>query len=285
MLERRVRLTLGSPDTGEGIVIEDLRVDFEVKKLMGGAPNTALIKVFNLAPERRALVDREYTKAVLEVGDANSLSVIFIGQLYNALSGKSDGKDIVTQLFCGSGLNAYQNATVHASFEAGTALREIVGVIAGEFEDLGVGVGPLDEIALLEGTSVGRGSVFSGAASDMLDKVLENTGLSWSITDDKLEILRNETQTTSTIFVTPEQGLIDSPKRTQIGYDFTSVLNPAIRAGVTVGVFSEFVQSSEQALHFIKVRSDNGGFVRPISVAHKGTNYKGPATTEVVGIR
>ena len=295
MLKRRhVRVTIGSVATGSGLVINDidqrnepqLRVDFDVKKLQGGAPNLAVVRIYNLSPERRNAIEKEYSKIILEyaedINGPGGISVIYIGQLVNVITAKESGTDIVTTLFCGSGINAYQNATVHLTVEAGSLVREVIGQVVKDVENFGTEIGVIDKS--ITGDVGSRGKTFSGTVRDVMNDVLRNSGYSWSINDDVLEVKSDVTETKERLLITPANGLIGSVKRTTVGFDFTTVLNPALRPGQTVGVFSEFVDSSEASLHFLKVRSDSGGRVRIMSLNHKGSN-RGEAVTSVVGIR
>lgn len=281
---RNLRLTVGSVSTGAGFVVEDLKVDFEITKLMGGAPNTGIVRIYNLSERRRTQLETQYNKVILEFGYNDVLSVLFVGEIYNVITSKQKGVDLVTTLYLGSGLNGYQNATVHKTFEAGTGLRDLVTAVGAELESFGVDLGFVDP-SLSNDTTNKRGTVYSGAARTILDNLLRDSGLKWSIEDDKLEVRKVLAEQNTRLEITPANGLIGSAKRTQAGFDFDCVLNPGLRSGHSVGVFSDFIETSDPSLNFRKVNKRTGGYVQIINLKHTGSNRDGQAISSVVGIR
>lgn len=280
-MKRKLRLTVGNTNTSDGFVVENLKVNFEVQKLPTGAMNTATIQIWNLSNRHRLQLQNEYTKCILEYGNNSFLTVLFIGQIYNSITTKDSGVDTITTLYCGSGLNAFKNATVHKSFPAGTALRDLVGNITDELQGYGITLGLFDKG--LENVSESRGQVVSGAVSNVLDNLLQGTGFTWSLNDDNIEVRKLKTESKTDIYITPANGLIGSAKRTQIGFDFTCILNPQLLPGETVGVYSEFADTAEQALHFRKVKPNSGSLVHILNLIHTGGNFDGTATTSIVG--
>jgi len=269
-MRRIVQLTVGDRGSGDALVIRDLKINFTVDK-QASAPHIALIQVTNLAPASRAAIESQFTSVLLEYGTSNGLlSIVFLGQLYNVVHTKNNSTgDIVTTLYCGSGAKARATGSIQQTFSAATSVGDLVRAVANQFAEYGVG----------------RGTVVSGALSTIMENLLEGTGFAFNIEGDQVTVKAEVTADTSDIIVTPASGLIGSARRTHQGFDFTAVLNPAIHPNETVGVFSAFTEDTRPGLHYSKLRSDQGAYVRVLSLKHTGSNRDGAATTVVVGIR
>jgi len=285
-VRRRVRLTIGDKTTaGVGaLVINDLRVDFEVTKHMGGGINNAVISIYNLAPENRGRIEDIYTTVILEHDNGNGIfSVLYIGEVYNVVHSKAAAVDVITRVFCGSGLNALNNATAHQTIAGGATRREILETLNETLTTFGIDIGTIP--TELDAPYSRRGVSISDNIRTILDDVLRGTGVAWSVENQQLEFQRIETAESTGIIVNPANGLIGSTRRTHAGFDFTSIVRPEIRPGVTVDVFSDFGETSQDGLHYLKVRSDTGARVRVLQVVHRGSNFEGNAITDVVGLR
>jgi len=279
---RHVKLTIGDPTSGNGLVIEDLRIDFDVTKITSKSPDVATISVYNLSPEHRRVIEQRYTNVILEYGTRDELSVIYAGEVFNQTITKQGGVDLVLNLFCGSGSDAHARATANLTVGAGQNMRDVLMQVGADLQNFGVEFGLIDaELAELEGTG-SRPATFSGLVGEQIDKLLRDSGFTWNTENNRLNVIKAVTDTRADVILHPDTGLIGTVRRTQEGFDFDCLLNPAIRPGVTVGVFSRFIETANGVGTMLD--TDNGGYVRPIRVQHKGTNTIGNATTSVVGV-
>lgn len=100
-LKRKVRLTI-LDGSRKILLAEDLRIDFEVKLMIGDALNVATIDIYNLAKGTISeLSSAKQFSVTLEVGSAGSdmLSVLFTGDLIN-IHYTPDLADNRTTLWC-----------------------------------------------------------------------------------------------------------------------------------------------------------------------------------------
>ena len=285
---RLVSVVLGgaSGDDVQAVSISGLRIDFEVIKYDGAAPDIATIRIFNLSPDRRALTRERYRRVILEFGySTDTVAILFIGEVFNVVTSREGGTDIVTTLYCGSGVNVLENGFAQQRFPIGAAIRDMVEAVGKAAEDFGVQFAGISDAINESGEPATRGRVVQGSIDSVLRELLEGTGFRYSINDGVLSIDQPTVDDDSSVVIAPDRGLIGSLRETNAGYDFTCICNPSIRVGQTVGVFSNFRESNRDGLNYTAHRNARGAYVRVMQMTHKGSSYSGGATTDVTGLR
>ena len=191
-----------------------LRVTFSIEKTGARHPNTCELAVYNLSKDNRTAVQQRLVPCIVEAGYAGERSQLFSGDLRFTTS-KREGVDFVTNFTIGDGVKEYTSARFNENFGPGTAVRDIIEKIAGA---LGVGLGNVVEKLREGGFRAGfdeftKGAVFSGQASEELDKLMRAVGLEWSIQNGQLQVLKpKETTKDPAIALNKASGLIGSPE-------------------------------------------------------------------------
>lgn len=211
---RMVRVIVGRPPPDyktllpNAIEIENLRVSFKVSKSLGKEPNTAEVSITNLAGSTRAELQGKGHKLILEAGYEDTISRIFSGDV-RTLDHTKTGADWITKATCGDGERAYQFARISESFAGGTRIADVVKACA---KALGLELGNVNVVGLASDQFVNGYSAHGNAARE-LDRALRPLGLSWSIQDGRLQILREEEANAGTaIEISKDSGLIGSPE-------------------------------------------------------------------------
>lgn len=284
-----------------GILVKDLRIVFSINKTLETAPNAAIVEIYNLAKTTRARIEDGVAKIlknaqgvedlvniptmILNVGYGDDLKNIFIGDVAQ-ITTKRDGPDIVTSFDIGDGASTYADAKLDVSFGPGTkfpqvlnALREKMGLTLGSV----IGINPTDQFQ--------NGVTISGPAKDSLTKILSRQDLSWSIQDNKLQILP-ATSTTNDVAVllNKSTGLIGSPFKAKVLND--TLVNPqeanasssksgkAMKSGLQCQILlNPEIKPGRQ----IKVESENvSGTFKVTKLRHYGDTHSAPWYTEIV---
>lgn len=263
LFQRAFRLTIGTIDIdGRSGLLFPLDLSFDVSKSTKREPNTCAIKVYNLSPAQRHEIESTRSLQInLSAGYKNFVELIFSGDLRLAKNttrragkGKGKGKlgfvrdplEVITEIEAGDGGTAYRDARVSRSYPSGT---EVTTVLRGIIDVMGIGAGNLTEFGSLPisgiGTAYQTGTVVYGKARDELNRIIRSAGLSWSIQNGNLQILRGNTPVQNTaVLLTGDTGLIGSPEREIDGtITANTLLIPELMPGRKVVIESKAVDA------------------------------------------
>jgi len=109
------------------------RLNFKASRTSAREPNTLTAKLYNLAPESRAFIEREGASVVVDAGYGKRVSTFFAGDVARAWSARENGVDWVTNIEGGDGEFLFRDAKFSRSFAVGTSSDVIFGSIAGAF--------------------------------------------------------------------------------------------------------------------------------------------------------
>lgn len=236
-----------------------LDLSFSVEKSLRHTPNKATIKVLNLSASARARVDelsltrRRGTgriRVILEAGYRESLGIILVADLRNGKS-YQDGPQWITELAGEDSGRAYLWSRVNASFPAGATIAQVARACV---EAMGVGTGNLEEAiasaAFLTGGNTFRaGTVLSGSAPQELLGLLRSCGLTYSVQDGVLQILRRGQAIQRTaVRLSDGTGLVGNPQKNLDGtVAIRCLLNPDIYPGRQISLQSRTVSGNFRA--------------------------------------
>ena len=208
LFDRVAELVVGQSGK-EGLLIKDLRFSFSIEKTLTETLNTSTVRIYNLNPTSRKLVETPNNAVILKAGYAQDKGAltIFVGIVRRSLTVR-DGVDWVTELELDDGLIAYRDSKFSTSFSPGAKGVDVLSQVAEKF---GIAVGKLpDSIAQ---KIYPDGFSFVGRASDAMRKVCEYLGLEWSIQNQTIQVLKKGGFRERTALVlSPDTGMIGSPQ-------------------------------------------------------------------------
>lgn len=288
---RIAKLTIGVPgqtgrliesftkDQQTGVIVEGLRITFNIEKTFEPSPNKATIDVYNLAPQTRALLKKKGVKVTLEVGYGAILNkkavteVIFKGDAVKSKTVKR-GADRITTVELADGLAAMQESTVNMSFAPGSSVKQVMGAVMGKF-----GLPQADVSGADGGGTYQNGVTISGMAKDVMNTLAGKTGSEWSVQDGSLQVLPINGFTKDPVIVlSPSSGLIGSPnlsgfqnsqEKKDAGIEFNALIIAGLKPGRRVKIESEEV---------------NGQFIVR-KVTFKGDTQQGPWFAECQAVQ
>lgn len=256
--ERSSSVVIGAFD------VSNLRVSFNVEKLLASKPNVASVTVYNLDRERRQSL--EDLAAGFQVGTVKispkpvpvrieagyrdaGISQIFLGQLRTVVSSR-EGSDYLTTVTSGDGEREIQTGFVSESVGPGapvdTAIRAMTRALGVPNADA-----EARKIATLvkargKATMFSQGVTLTGNAAQWLTDFCRSADLEWSIQDGQLQILdRGKALRDEVYQLSASSGLIGSPSVDQEGVcTFEARMLPDMRPGRVVVLDSEFVRGN-----------------------------------------
>lgn len=243
---RQYSLTVGDYKTGNGLLIQDLQVTFDISKSTNNKnrTNSATIEIYNLSEESLKVLDTDYPAAVFEAGylDTGGPKRLFSGQVTNVSTRKS-GTDIVTQITMGSGYVNLNHETLSDVVPPGNNVQDAI-------EKLRKAIGA--DRGVYNGTNLNNEIIYgyplSGTPKEMLDELAEKYQLDWQLDDGVLYVHDNDRAATEQFqlayVISPFTGLIERPYRVsgdkrrskkdkvkKPGVQLKILLNPEIKAG------------------------------------------------------
>ena len=245
--KRQYKLTIGDYSTGEGLLIENLQVTFDISKSTNNKnrTNSASIEIYNLSQENLKVLDTDYPAAVLEAGylETGGPKRIFSGQVTNVSTRKA-GPDTITQITMGSGYTTLNHQILSELVPPGTDVNKV-------FEKIRVALGAdrgVYNITTNLNNDIISGYPLSGTPKEMLDEISEKFQLDWQLDDGVLYIHNNDRPATEqyqlAYVISPFTGLIERPYRVsgdrrrstedkakKPGVQMRILLNPDITAG------------------------------------------------------
>lgn len=264
---RAARLRVGAVGTLEKEYV-GFRVAFKIEKNLESNPNTSTISIYNLNESSRARLEAKDAICSLDVGYGEELEQIFVGNVAKAFT-KKVGTDFVTEVECGDGEKAFQEAKVDISFPPGATMQQVLDKVASSFKSVtSGGVKSIKNFLLTQFKSFGTGLVLSGSSKDILDNLTKTAGLEWSIQDGELQFLEAGKGTLETAFeVSSSTGLIGSPGKIkaasvdgpQGGIEFQVLLQPKLRPGRLVKISSAGVSGVYRATKVVHEGDNQGG--------------------------
>lgn len=241
LFNRQVSITFG-PLGGLGTKVTELRMAFKIDKSREKTPNPGEIKIYNLNPDNRALLeDAEDLVVILEVGYGEVLEHLFTGNIAKAKTMKQ-GPDFITTIEAGDGEKGFLNGRLDKSYAAGTTYKTMIQDVANSMKDAGeIAIGTLKNV---KDEVTQNGVTLSGLSNVLMSKLASKQGLEWNIQDNEFQILGpTDNNGEEAVLLTPDTGLIGKPVKLDKGIDFKSLMNTKIKPGGLVKIESEALNS------------------------------------------
>jgi hypothetical protein len=259
---------------GSGLDLSGLHIKFAIKKADAQTPNTAEIRVYNVAETTVARIRKEFSRVVLQAGYETNMGVIFDGNIKQVRFGRENGVDTYIDIAAGDGDDAYNYAVVNTTLAAGASQRDQINAAASPMSDRGVKPGYIGETG---DTKLARGKVMYGMSRDYMRQSAEASDTSWSIQDGKLQFVPNTgVLPNQAVVLNSKTGLVGTPEQTNDGIKARCLLNPMLKIGGKVKINEKDVAQAKladtskdaQANKPADIAAD--GFYRLLVVEHSG---------------
>lgn len=253
---RNLSLVVSDP-SGQGLELGEFRVVFTVRRGDIETPNSADIRVYNLANSTANTIAREFTQLTLAAsyGDAPP-ALIFRGAIKQVRKGREDQLNDYVDITAADGDEAYNFSALASTLVASSATpdnmvqRVIKAMATPAIASANSGSGQLtppvvlaDVTAQLPANALPRGRTFYGACRDEMRDIAAANNCKWSIQDGEVVLIPTTGYLPGAIVVlSPTTGLIGVPEQTQNGLSARVLLNPAIKIGQRVQVNSAINQ-------------------------------------------
>ena len=257
-------------------ITDPLRIKFSITKTILRDPNLAEITLYNLSPDTEREIIQEGTQVVLSAGYVDNESIIFKGQVFQALRGKENSTDYFLKLICLDG-DAYLNlAFVSGTITPNNTRQQIAQQILRDssIELDSIIVDSLPNTNFIDGsTSTNeRAKVVFGDPSRYLDSMSRMGNSSFYIDNNEAKFfdpLSNEGKTEAHL-ISVETGLVGLPQQVDYGIEFKCLLNPNIKLGDFIKIDNKIVLQQQFNFGEIPYLLDADGIYRIIKISYSG---------------
>ena len=191
-----------------GRELAGLRFAFSIEKQSTKAPNKCTLKVWNLAPETRGLVEAIGNVLILKAGyvQDTGAQTIFQGDVIRALTVR-EGPDWVTELEMQDGHKEFRDTKASVSYGRGATALQVLGDLSKRF-GLPVRELPADVAA----KQYPNGFSFVGRLRDAMEKACDYLKLEWSIQNREIQIIKKGgVFQKRAILLSSDTGMVESP--------------------------------------------------------------------------
>lgn len=221
---------IGKSDT---LVINNLRISFDIDKTINEKPNPATIRVWNLNRSHlNQILSGAFDKVALSVG-YQTLTQIYSGDITKARVQRHD-LDFILTLECADGFRAYTQARITSTLKSGSNDDQILTELSKTLPNVNLGT-----VEVTNKRKLPRGKVMNGDTRELLNRLARNSGADWSIQDGELVFLpKNKVLKAEAILISQETGMVNAPEHTDDGLELQCLLNPQLAIGGLVEVKS-----------------------------------------------
>lgn len=184
---RAYELVIGNTNTGDGLLINNLQVTFDISKSSSNKDktNSASIEIYNLSDESLKLIDNDYPAASFSAGyvDTGGVKRLFSGQV-NSVTTRKSGTDRVTQITMGNGYVELNHDVMSSLVAPGRTVKDVAEEIRKALPNASRGV--------YNGTNLNNQIIYGyplmGTPKEMLDELSEKYQIDWQLEDDVLYV-------------------------------------------------------------------------------------------------
>jgi len=233
---RKVNLVVASG--GSGLDLSQQRISWRTVQSDVQTPNHAIIRIYNLAQQTAASIQKEFERVVLQAGyEAGNFGVIFDGTIKQVRRGRVSGTDTYLDILAADGDRAYNFGVVNNTIKSGRTLNDqLDSAVAG----LGI---PKGYVPDLPPGALSRGKVQYGNARDEMSIIANSSTASWSIQNGEVQIVKDTGYVPGeAVVINATSGMIGLPEQTEGGIYVRVLLNPNIKIGTLVQIDNSSIQ-------------------------------------------
>lgn len=233
---RRANLILRND--AKGLDLSTLHFRFKTSQGAGDeTPNTAVIRIYNLATETVNQIRGEFDSVVLQAGyQKGRFGTIFAGSIKQFAIGQESNVNSYLDLLCADGDIGYNFGVIASTLAKGQTLQNAIDAAAASMglkppPRIVVDFGPGQDPQLI------RGKVLFGMGRNILRDAARTLDAAWSIQEGTVQLtpltgyLPGEA-----VVLDADSGLIGSPELNDDGVSARSLLNPKLRVGGLVQI-------------------------------------------------
>lgn len=230
-------------DSGNGIVLSDLKVTFDIQKMPATIFNGFVgnFKIYNLSQETQNRIrNKEFGRIRVIAGyDGNmddagnypdqNIGLIFNGEIRFTVAGKDNITDTWILIQSIDSWNGHMYAGMRTTIAAGWTWGNVFTEAMKTYAPFGISAGSIPDMPK---TVFPRGKVIVGNTSDVMNSIAERCGANWWYENNQVHIVPENKYLDSIVVLNANTGLIGMPQQTMgAGVNVKCLINPNIKLG------------------------------------------------------
>lgn len=274
--------------------LSQFRYTFNIRQQDAQSPNSAVIRVYNLADSTVQQIKSEFQRVVVQAGYINAAyGVIFDGTIKQTRSGRERNVDSYLDILATEGDLPYNFGVINTTLAAGATPADQIAAMNSALGPFGTSI---NGNGLIGGT-LPRGKVLFGMSMLHLDTLTSSSGSTWVVNSDGSITVIPLTGYLpgEAVVLNSQTGLVGVPESTQSGIQLLCLLNPKIRIGTQIQINNALINQTNDntgntvasyddpfAGAFASVTAD--GFYRVIVNEYEGDSRGNPWYNRIVAL-
>ena len=246
-----------------GLTIREPRISVSIQRQIDKTQNKGEVVIYNLSPEHEQQIEERGGPIQIQAGYPETVATLYEGSVQRVLRPREHLAKL-TRIKLGDDLHSRQRlrGKFNRSYDGQVLVTQIITDIV---RSMGLALGPLDVIP--PPLTYSNFYFGGGPSAAALERICTYAGCTWWNDDGVIRInkpgaLQPDSARTT---ISPKNGLIGIPTKTDEGADARMFLNPLIKVGGFLSIESRTVS----------------GNWKIVGVDHEADSWEGPFTTAV----
>ena len=290
---RKWQIKIFKEDTS--LDVSDLKCVFKATYNMGTALSVGTLTVYNMNAQTEAAVITEGFEISIFGGyEQGQYGEIYTGRIVQVIRNREDGINYKLEILAVNGFKELEQNWVRSSIAAQATPREIAQQVLGQ-ADTPLGEGQISE--KLSQQPLPRGKILFGKPYKYLREIALNNNAFFQLNNEKkvdLICITDEIPENMLLYLTPETGLVGTPKYTDNGIQIQMLLDARVKLQSLIHIDNELIQAQHVAIDPSMSGKNNStpqqtvfdenGEYQVLQVIHSGDTWGDDWTTSVIAV-
>lgn len=266
-------------DSGNGLELSALRVQFQVNHWTMETPNTLVARIYNPASQTVNRINKEFTQVVVQAGYDGQYGRIFQGTIKQTKRGRESAVDTYLDIFAGDADVSHNWSVINRSLAAGWTAEHQRQACLQAFGQTGQTTDGHTTTGL-SANPAPRGCVLFGMTRDPMRDLAQTHDMTWNLNNNQLNMVAQSAYLPGQMVVTNSAtGMLGIPEMTQEGLTVRMLMNPNVgvdsllqinNADVTQYLKPNVVTGMENSSVTLPLSLDADGIYKVVFVDHVG---------------
>jgi hypothetical protein len=253
---------------------EMLKIDFNLMTGSNAVSNSNYIELYNLNDKTQSFIKDTQSEVNLLAGYGGNLSLAFKGNITKVETTRKN-TDMITKIYLGNQVDLVTQAYFSKTYQGLIPIKTIISDAITTFNMPYVHLNIIPNIQLYNFT-------WDGRTKDLFNAILKPAGLNWFNDKGIINITKiGEPDSPVKYTITPDNGLIDYPIKTDKGVNINLLFNPKITNKSLVEIELNVASKALDGRQTNLFTNELNGVYKVSTVAHKGSSYDGDMLTSL----